>query len=118
MPCKVCDENDLCALIYATSIIIIIPPISGVSAETKRNTQHNESLISNSYKRARDKLNLSDEDSAKEAPGGSPSASLLPPSTAIHLRGSVTGGRAVPSRAKSPSDLEVRGSMNKSFYVC
>ena len=95
----------------------IIPPISGVCAETKRNTQHNESLISNSYKRARDKLNLSDEDSAKDVPGGSPSASLLPPSTAIHLRGTGSGGRVVPSRAKSPSDLEVRGSKKMLLYM-
>lgn len=81
--------------------------VQGVCAETKRNTQHNESLISNSYKRARDKLNLSDEDSAKEVSAGSPAASLLPPtSSSIHLRGSGSGGRVAQSRAKSPSDLE------------
>ena len=100
------------------AITYVFYPISGVSAETKRNTQHNESLISNSYKRARDKLNISDEeDSAKDVPGGSPSASLLPPSSAIHLRGSCSGGRVVPSRAKSPSDLEVRANKRELFYL-
>jgi hypothetical protein len=99
-----------------------------VCAETKRNTQHNEALISNSYKRARDKLAMSDDDDSGAAGGdeairsggdsGPSSASLLMQSTGIHLRGAGgsgvggVGGGAVSSVSggrrgvKSPSDLE------------